>query len=122
MVKEKKNEEKVVKTKTERSKDRDSCDDVTCPIHGRLEVRGRTFKGYIIRKFPRRIVIEFERIIRIRKYERYAKKKTRLHARLPACMKEKVKVGDYVLIGECRPLSKLIHHVLLRKVKEAGGR
>ena len=50
---------------------KDSCNDVTCPIHGKLKVRGRTFKGYVIRKFPRRIVIEFERIVYIRKYERY---------------------------------------------------
>jgi len=101
--------------------DKDSCADKTCPIHGGLKVRGRTFKGYIVRKFPRRITIEFERIIYIRKYERYAKKKTRIHARLPACMQDKVKIGDYVLVGECRPLSKIIHFVLLKKVKEEGG-
>ncbi|MEK6820463.1 MAG: 30S ribosomal protein S17 [Nanoarchaeota archaeon] len=99
-------------------KDKDSCNDVTCPVHGSLRVRGRTFKGYVIRKFPRRIAIEFERIVRVRKYERYARKKTRLHARLPACMQDDVKVGDYVLVGECRPLSKIIHFVFIKKIKE----
>jgi len=94
-----------------------SCADVTCPEHGSLKVRGRMFKGYVIRKFPRRIAIEFERIIKVRKFERYAKRKTRIHARLPDCKKDEVKVGDYVLVGECRPLSKIIHFVYLGKVE-----
>jgi len=109
------------KAKVEKAVAKSSCADVTCPVHGRLKTRGRIFKGYVIRKFPRRIVIEFERIIKIRKYERYGKKKTRIHARLPECKQDKIEVGDYVLVQECRPLSKLIHFVFLRKVKETGG-
>lgn len=114
MEKERKAKEKTVKAVD------NSCNDVTCPVHGKLRVRGRSFKGYVIRKFPRRIVIEFGRIVRVRKYERYMKKKTRIHARLPSCMQDEVKVGDYVLVGECRPLSKIIHFVFLRKVKWEG--
>tara|TARA_Y100000310_G_scaffold342500_1_gene446022 strand:+ start:213 stop:563 length:351 start_codon:yes stop_codon:yes gene_type:complete len=109
-----KTEEKVRKI----SKDSQSCNDKTCPKHGTLKVRGRTFKGTVIRKFPKRIVIEFERTIRIRKYERYMKRTTKIHARLPPCQEDNVKVGDYVLVGECRPLSKMIHFVFLNKVKE----
>ncbi len=97
---------------------KNSCADKTCPEHGNLKVRGRTFKGYVIRKFHKRIVIEFERIVYIRKYERYLKKKTRIHARLPECKEKEVNVGDYVLVGECRPLSKMIHTVYLKKLKE----
>ena len=37
------------------SKDKVSCADKQCPIHGNLKARGRSFRGYIIRKFPRRI-------------------------------------------------------------------
>jgi archaeal ribosomal protein S17P len=97
---------------------KNSCADVTCPVHGGLKVRGRMFKGYITKKFPRRITIEFEKVIYVKKYERYKKNKTRIHARLPKCMEESVKVGDYVMVGECRPLSKIIHFVLLNKVRE----
>lgn len=100
--------------------DKSSCADGSCPEHGNLKVRGRTFKGLVTKKFPRRIVIEFERIVHVRKYERYEKKKTKIHARLPACKENEVNVGDYVMIGECRPLSKLIHFVFLRKIKEMG--
>ena len=96
------------------------CNDKQCPIHGHLKVRGRTFEGYVTKKFPRRIVIEFERTIYIKKYERYAKKKTRLHVRTPKCMERNVGVGSYVLVGECRPLSKLIHFVLIKIIRKAN--
>jgi len=94
------------------------CKDETCPVHGSLRVRGRIFKGYVIKKFPRRIVIEFERTIKVQKYERFAKKKTKLHARLPSCKENEVQIGDYVEIGECRQLSKIIHFVYLGKVSK----
>lgn len=111
----KENEKKTEKQMSKNEKL--SCNDVSCPVHGELKVRGRYFKGDVIKKFPRRIVIEFERTVYIRKYERYMKKKTKLHARLPACSENDVKIGDYVLIGECRPLSKLIHFVFLKKIR-----
>jgi small subunit ribosomal protein S17 len=93
-----------------------SCNDAKCPFHGNLKVRGRRFRGKVIKKFPKRIVVEFERIVRVGKYERYKKERTRIHARLPEC--KDVNVGDYVEVGEVRPLSKLIHFVFLRKVKK----
>jgi len=95
-----------------------SCADKTCPVHGTLKSRGRIFKGYVTKKFPKRIVVEFERIVPVRKYERYAKRKTKIHARLPDCMEDLVSVGDYVVVQECRPLSKIIHFIFLKKVKE----
>ncbi len=98
----------------------DLCKDRDCPFHGKLKVRGRTFEGEVIRKFPRRITIGFERMIYVRKYERYAKSKTKIHARLPACIENNIDIGDTVLIRECRPLSKIIHFVVIKKIKSKG--
>ena len=92
------------------------CNDKNCPIHGKLKTRGRVFEGRVIRKFHKRIVIEFERIIYVRKYERYFKSKTKIHARLPICMENDINVGDSVKVQECRPLSKMIHFVVIEKV------
>jgi len=92
------------------------CNDFACPKHGKISLRGRSFKGKIIKKFPKRIVIEFERTIYIKKYERYSKRKTKLHARLPDCMSKDMEIGDYVKIKECRPISKIIHFVVIGKV------
>jgi len=95
------------------------CKDRDCNKHGKLKTHGRIFEGKVIRKFPRRVVIEFERMIYIRKYERYAKSKTKIHARLPMCMEDNIQIGDYIKVQECRPLSKLIHFVVIEKIR--GG-
>ena len=97
-----------------------ACEDRDCPFHGKLKIRGRTFEGKVKSKFPRRISIEFERMIYVRKYERYAKSKTKIHARLPKCMEDEINVGDIVLIKECRPLSKIIHFAVIKKIKSKG--
>jgi len=86
-----------------------------------LLTRGRSFKGYVIKKFPKRIAMEFERPIYVRKYERYLKKKTKLHARLPEEMTEEINVGDFIEIHECRPLSKIIHFKVIKKIRGAEG-
>ena len=95
-----------------------SCLDRNCPFHGKLKTRGRVFEGRVTKKFSRRIVLEFERMIYVRKYERYLKSKTKLHARLPFCMENQIYVGDIIQIKECRPLSKIIHFVVIKKIKD----
>ncbi|MBI2630172.1 30S ribosomal protein S17 [Candidatus Pacearchaeota archaeon] len=110
---------KQEKNETIVESNKNSCNDSQCNIHSGLKVRGRTFDGYVTKKFNRRVVIEFEKIVYIKKYERYTKRKTKLHARVPSCVQEKVKVGDYVKVGECRPLSKIIHFVFLEKIRDA---
>jgi len=98
-------------------RDLGKCKDKNCPIHGNLKVRGRTFEGIVIKKFDKRITIEFEKMNYIRKYERYTKSKTKIHARLPACMEKEINIGDLIKIQECRPLSKIIHFVVIKKIK-----
>ena len=107
-------------TKTKEIKEigkKNMCKDKDCPFHGNLKLRGKTFRGIIISKHDKRIAIEFERMVYVKKYERYAKTKTKIHARLPSCMKEKINIGDLVKIKECRPLSKIIHFVVVEKLK-----
>ena len=94
-----------------------TCNDPKCPFHGTLSTRGRVFRGIVIKKFPKRIVIEFERTIYIQKYERFAKSRTRLHARLSDCFASEVNLGDYVEIMECRKLSKIISFVVTKRLK-----
>jgi len=79
--------------------------------------RGRTFEGTVVKKFDRRAVVEFERTVKVHKYERFMRKKTRLHARIPESLQ--VNVGDYVKVQECRPLSKMIHSVVIAVIRKA---
>lgn len=104
----------------EKTNSTSKCTDVKCPFHGQLSVRGRTFMGTVIKKFPKRVVIEFERTVFIRKYERYAKSKTKLHARLSDCLANEINLGDYIQIQECRQLSKIIAFVVTKKIRSAA--
>lgn len=118
---EKKKQEIKTEIKME-NKNSSECSDDQCTEHGTLAARGRIFEGIVTRKFPKRITIEFERTVFIKKYERYIKTRTKLHARVSSCKEAQVSVGDYVQIQECRPLSKIIHFVYLKTIrtKEAG--
>ena len=96
------------------------CKDRFCPKHGdkKLKMRGRIFEGVVIRKRNTRVTIQFERMLKLPKYERYEKRKTKIHARLPDCMKKDVAVGDSVQIAETRPISKMIHFVVSKIVRK----
>ena len=96
----------------------ENCNDRNCHIHGNLKVRGRIFEGRVTKKFHKRVVIEFERMIYVRKYERYARSKTKVHAHLPTCMENKIQIGDLIRVQECRPLSKIIHFAVTEKIKD----
>ena len=114
--------EKKMEKKEEKTIAGAVCNDRTCCVHGNLKARGRIFEGRVIRKLPKRIAIEFERMIYSKKYERYFKSKTKIHARLSPCMENQINVGDLIRIQECRPLSKIIHFVVIKKIKNAGER
>ena len=78
--------------------------------------RGRTFEGTVMKIFGRRAVIEFDRTVKVAKYERFMRKKTRIHSRIPDDME--VSIGDYVKVRECRPLSKMIHSVVILVIRK----
>jgi len=120
-----KKEKNKMKKETEKKQEKEKakvaeakCTDKDCHIHGNLKTRGRVFEGIVIKKFHKRIVIEFERMIYIRKYERYAKSRTKIHARLPICMEDQIEIGDLIKVQECRPLSKIIHFAVIGKVNK----
>jgi small subunit ribosomal protein S17 len=111
MVKEEKQKEKKIREEKIKNESK-KCEDVRCPFHGKIRVHGRTFKGNIKKILGKRAIIEFERLIYIKKYDRYMKKKTRLHAYIPDCIE--VNINDLVQVRECRPLSKIIHFIILK--------
>ncbi|MCD4770813.1 30S ribosomal protein S17 [archaeon] len=112
---------KVEKKKTAKKKAETvvACKDRLCPKHGdkKLKMRGRTFQGEVVKKLPGRVTIAFERMLKLPKYERYEKRRTKIHARLPDCMKDDVAVGDLIEIAETRPISKMIHFVVSKVIK-----
>jgi small subunit ribosomal protein S17 len=93
---------------------KNKCNDVNCPFHGGLSVRGRMFVGKVkSAKAQNTAVVAWERQHYIPKYERYEKRMSKVQAHIPKCLE--IKEGDTVKIAECRPLSKTKHFVVMEK-------
>ena len=91
------------------------CNDVDCPFHGTLPVRGQVITGIVVsNKMRDCISVKREYMHFVKKYERYEKRTSTYHAHCPPCLK--VKEGDKVRIAECRPLSKTVSFVAIKKM------
>lgn len=89
-----------------------ACSDIKCPYHGKVGVRGMLFDSRIIQvRAPTMAVAEREYTFFSKKYQRYERRRSRIHAHLAPCLE--VKEGDEVLVGETRPLSKSVSFVVL---------
>ena len=99
---------KVVPPKT-------TCSDQKCPFHGNVNVKGRIMTAVVIQdKMENSVVVEWERRLYVPKYERYEKRRTKLKVHNPPCID--AKKGDTVKFAETRPLSKLVHNVIIEKI------
>ena len=88
------------------------CDDPNCPYHGNLRVRKRVFEGIVVSdKMQKTVTVQWERLYRLKKYNRYEKRLSKVKAHNPPCIN--AKEGDYVRIAETRPLSKTKHFVVI---------
>jgi len=89
-----------------------SCNDDLCPWHGHIKVRGGLLVGRVIKaRMKDTVIVEREYLVYKGKYMRYERRRSRIHAHLPPCID--VRVGDTVLIGETRPISKSVSWVVL---------
>ncbi len=101
--------EKTKKIKVEENK--------TPKVEKVINPRGRSFEGEVIRVFGDRVTIQFEKLLYLRKYERYEKRRTKLQAKIPVELRGSLIVGDYIEVRECRPLSKLINFMVIKKIR-----
>ena len=94
-------------------KKEEKCIDKNCPFHGKLRVRGRTFTGTVVSdKMTKTVTIEIVRKLYVPKYERYEKKKKKIHVHNPICINAVKDVK--VKIMECKPLSKTKKFVIIK--------
>lgn len=95
-------------------KSNEACNDVHCPTHGTLSIRGRTFIGTVIKTGGfRTVTVEWPYQIYLSKYERVEKRRSRIKVHVPPCIP--ISKGDKVIIAECRPISKTKHFVVIKK-------
>jgi small subunit ribosomal protein S17 len=96
-----------------------ACDDANCPFHGSLSVRGQTLEGTVASTdMDKTVIVEREYDVRVPKYDRYMKRRSRVPAHHPPCLD--LSVGDRVRIAETRPLSKTKAHVVVERLAADG--
>jgi small subunit ribosomal protein S17 len=92
-----------------------NCTDANCPFHGKLSLRGQIITGVCVTdRMPKTCVIQRERTVFVKQFERYEKRTTRIAAHNPDCLG--IKMGDQVKIMECRPISKTVSFVIIGRV------
>jgi small subunit ribosomal protein S17 len=99
-----------------------TCTDENCPFHGTLSVRGQTIVGEVASTdMEKTVVVEREYDVKVPKYDRLMKRRSRIPAHAPPCMD--LEVGDTVTIAETRPLSKTKSHAVVSRAdsEEAAG-
>ncbi|MGD2200433.1 MAG: 30S ribosomal protein S17 [Candidatus Bathyarchaeota archaeon] len=90
------------------------CDDVNCPFHGSLSIRGRILDGTVVSdRMQKSVVVNINYTKFYPKYERYARMHNKITAHNPPCLA--ARRGEKVKIAECRPLSKTKSFVVVEK-------
>ena len=94
------------------------CDDKNCPFHGTIRIRGILIEGRIVSfKMNKTAILEREYLHYVKKYKRYERRRSRIPVHVPPCLD--VKEGDWVVAGECRPISKTVSFVVISKKERA---
>ncbi len=89
-----------------------TCKDPNCPFHGTLRVRGLILRGVVEKaKMKNTVTVRYDYLYYDRKYRRYEKRHSKIHAHNPPCLN--AKEGDIVIIGETRPISKTVSFVVI---------
>mmetsp|Transcript_237 Transcript_237/g.203 ORF Transcript_237/g.203 Transcript_237/m.203 type:complete len:156 (+) Transcript_237:74-541(+) len=87
--------------------------DKKCPFTGNVSIRGKIIKGVVVStKMTRTIIIRRNYLHYISKYNRFEKR----HQNTPVHISPafRVKEGDMVVCGQCRPLSKTVRFNVIK--------
>ncbi|XP_065902926.1 small ribosomal subunit protein uS17-like [Dysidea avara] len=96
--------------------------DKKCPFTGDVSIRGRILTGVVASmKMKRTIVIRRDYLHYIPKYNRFEKRHKNLSAHLSPCFRD-IELGDVVVVGQCRPLSKTVRFNVLKVQKQKSGK
>jgi small subunit ribosomal protein S17 len=97
-----------------------SCEDPNCPFHGSLRIHGRLLTGKVVSVSASKMAVVLRESYRYnKKYMRYLKRRSKLHAHLPPCVD--LKVGENATVAECRPVAKSVSFVVVRGLPAVIG-
>lgn len=94
--------------------------DKKCPFTGNVSIRGRILRGVVhSTKMKRTVIIHRKYLHFIKKYQRYQKRHKSFAVHCSPCFEPKV--GDEVVVGQCRPLSKTVRYNVLEVVSKSAA-
>ena len=89
--------------------------DKKCPFTSNVSIRGKILKGMVVStKMNRTIIVRRDYLHYVRKYNRFEKRHANIPVHISPCFR--VKEGDIVVIGQCRPLSKTVRFNVLKVI------
>merc|ERR1712010_358837 len=88
--------------------------DNKCPFTSNVKIRGRILKGMCVSagKMKNTIIVRRDYLHFIKKYQRFEKRHRNIPVHCSPCFR--VKEGDIITIGQCRPLSKTVRFNVLK--------
>lgn len=94
--------------------------DKKCPFTSDITIRGGIFKGEVVSLKQERTAVVVKRYLHYHpKYMRYERRNTRFNVHLSPCWDGLIEVGDKVVCGETRPMSKTKHFAIIAYEKSA---
>jgi small subunit ribosomal protein S11e len=95
--------------------------DKKCPWAGTVSIRGRILRGVVkSTKMTRTAILRRDYLFYVRKYNRFEKRHHNLAAHVSPAFR--IKQGDVVTVGQCRPLSKTVRFNVLKVERAAAER
>lgn len=96
---------------------RRSYNDKKCPFTGNISIRGRIIRGQVVStKMNRTLIVRRDYLHWIAKYRRFEKRHKNIPTHCSPCFR--IREGDFVTIGQCRPLSKTVRFNVLKLDKQ----
>ncbi len=100
---------------------KEKCNDISCPFHGSTRIRGKITNGLVVsKKSKNTIIIRQDYVQFIKKYQRYERRNSRMACHLPECLRNEIQIGDMVIVGESRKISKTKAFIIIDKLKSKG--
>lgn len=93
--------------------------DSKCPFTGNVSIRGRIMRATVrSTKMKRTVIIRRNYLHFVNKYQRYMKRHKNFAVHCSPAFEPKV--GDDVVVGQCRPLSKTVRYNVLQVISKSG--
>merc|ERR1712159_562855 len=94
--------------------------DKKCPWTGNVNIRGKLITGTIkTTKMKNTVIIRKDYLHYIKKYNRFEKRHKNTTVNVSPAFR--LKQGDEILAGQCRPISKTVRFNVLKVIRAAGG-